>query len=84
MAATEGFRRISTLGRRTAIGGAFLLLIGFFIRLWESRAITPMYSAARFFLGPGYLLMVVGGLLLIVAWIGEGFIANRGSGISST
>ncbi|NYF92154.1 hypothetical protein RBB79_20940 [Tunturiibacter empetritectus] len=83
MAASEGFHRITTLGRRIAVSGALVLLLGFFIRLWESRAITPMYSAARFFLGPGYLLMLVGGLLLIVAWIGEGFIANRDSGIPS-
>jgi hypothetical protein len=78
MAASEGFRRITTLGTRTAITGALLLVVGFFIRLWESRFLTQQnYSSAGFFLGPGYLLLAIGGLFLIAGWIGDGFVTKR-------
>ena len=82
MAASEGFRRIITLGRRTAITGALLLLLAFFIRLCESRVPSQLtYSSADFFLGPGYLLLIAGVLLLLTGWIGDGFVTKRDSDI---
>jgi hypothetical protein len=80
MASKEGFRRITALGRRTAIAGALLLLVAFLIRLWESRFSTPsMFLPAGFFMAPGVYLMVIGWLLLAVGWIGDGFSLTRDS-----
>ena len=74
MASKEGFRRVITLGRGIATAGVFLLLIAFLVRLWESRYIShSLYSPAHFFMAPGWFLMVIGGLILAVGWIGDGF-----------
>jgi hypothetical protein len=80
MAASEGFRRITTLGRRTAIGGALLLFVGFFINLWATQLSdhrTP--DAAGPVLVPGFFLLIIGVLLLLAGWIGDGFVASRDS-----
>jgi hypothetical protein len=80
MAYEEGFRRITSLGRWTAIGGALLLLGGFLIKLWESTHLThSMYSPAGFFMAPGIYLSIIGWLILGVGWIGAGFSLPRDS-----
>jgi hypothetical protein len=82
MAASEGFRRITTLGKRTAITGALLMLVGVFTSIWVSH--LPNHQAddpAGIFLGPGAFLLIVGVLLLIAAWIGDGFVTKRDSDI---
>ncbi len=79
MAASEGFRRITTLGRRTAIGGALLLLIGFFINLWAQLSDHRMSDAAGPVLVPGFFLLIIGVLLLLAGWIGDGFVTSRDS-----
>jgi len=80
MASKEGFRRITALGRRTAIAGALLLLVAFLIGLWGSRYSShSMFLPVGFFMAPGVYLMVIGGLLLAVGWIGNGFSLARDS-----
>lgn len=80
MASKEGFRRVNALGRWIAIGGALLLLLGFLVRLWESRyAIHAGYSSAGIFMAPGFYLTVIGGLILAVGWIGDGFALGHDS-----
>ena len=76
MAAREGFRRITTLGRTTAVTGSLFLLVGFSIQLWGS-GFNQQSSPAGLFLGPGYFLLVVGVLLLLVGWIGDGFVTKK-------
>jgi hypothetical protein len=80
MASKEGFRRITSVGRWTAIAGAFLLLAGFLIQLWESRYPThSTYSPAGILLEPGFYLTITGWLVLGVGWIGAGFSLTRDS-----
>jgi protein-S-isoprenylcysteine O-methyltransferase Ste14 len=72
MAAKEGFRRMSTAGRRAAISGALLLLLAFFTQLWTSTS-HPIFLPMRILMVPGVYLLLLGGLLLAAAWIGDGF-----------
>jgi protein-S-isoprenylcysteine O-methyltransferase Ste14 len=74
MAAKEGFRRISTIGHRTAISGALLLLVAFFMLLWILTSPNNLVSLLMWIaMVPGFYLLLIGGLLLVAAWIGEGF-----------
>jgi len=78
MAASEGFRRITTLGRRTAITGALLLLFGLFTELCMSQLSNHQANnPAGLFLAPGTFLFIIGVLLLLAGWIGEGFVTSH-------
>jgi hypothetical protein len=81
MAAKEGFRRISTVGHRAAVTGALLLLFGFFYQLWVSNGPNrSTFLPLGILMVPGVYLLLIGALLLVAAWIGEGFAdASRGS-----
>jgi hypothetical protein len=74
MAAKEGFRRISTIGLRTAISGALLLLVAFFMLLWILTSPNNLVSLLMWIaMVPGFYLLLIGSLLLAAAWIGDGF-----------
>lgn len=75
MAANEGLRRVHKLGRMMAITAAVFLLLALIISLVASHIPNRVAAAPilALLLGTGWWLFLLGILVSLLAWIGEGF-----------